>query len=135
MPKNWLKIVSTHLHTSIVLIIFIYPLTMRWNLSGTSIAVLLSILVATFGFSFQVVRIIECEVQAFIKVIALPVFNGLVMVLIILFAKDWFQHTGFIRFFMLIAVGVISYGLIASLFDRFFNYGIIRLIKEKIDSQ
>ena len=119
----------------LVLIIFIYPFTMRWNLSGTSIAVLLSILVATFGFSFQVVRVIECEVQAFIKVIALPVFNGLVMVLIILFAKDWFQYTGVTQFFMLIVIGIISYALIASLFDRFFNYGIIKLIKEKIDWQ
>ena len=119
----------------LVLIIFIYPFTMRWNLSGTSIAVLLSILMATFGFSFQAVSIIECRVQAFIKVIALPLFNGLVMVLIILLAKDRFQHTGVIQFFVLIAVGIISYALIASLFDRFFNYGIIKLIKEKIDWQ
>ena len=119
----------------LVLIIFIYPFTMRWNLSGTSIAVLLSILVATFGFGFHVVRVIECRVQAFVKVIALPVFNGLVMVLIILFAKDRFQHTGVIQFFMLVVLGIISYASIASLFDRFFNYGIIRLIKEKIDSQ
>ena len=119
----------------LVLLIFIYPFTVRWNLSGTSIAVLLSILVATFGFSFQVVRVVECRVQAFIKVIALPVFNGLVMVLIILYAKDRFQHTGVIQFFMLVMLGIISYASIASLLDRFFNYGIIRLIKEKIDWQ
>jgi len=119
----------------LVLVIFIYPFTMYWNLSGTSIAVLLSILVATFGFSFQAVRIIECRAQAFVKVIALPVFNGLVMVLIILFAKDLFQHTGVIQLFVLVVLGFISYVSIASLFDRFFNYGIIRLIKQKIDSR
>jgi O-antigen/teichoic acid export membrane protein len=119
----------------LVLIIFIYPFTVRWNLSGISIAVLLSILVATFGFGFQVVRVVECRVQALVKVIALPVFNGLVMVLIILFAKGWVQHSGIIQFFMLVMFGIISYASIASLLDRFFNYGIIRLIKEKIDWQ
>ena len=119
----------------LVLSIFIYPFTMGWNLSGTSIAVLLSILVVTFGFGFYVVRIIECRVQTFIKVLALPVCNGLVMMLIILFTKDRFQHTGVIQFFMLVVLGIISYASIAGLFDRFFNYGIIRIIKEKMGSQ
>lgn len=116
------------------LIVFIYPLTSYWDLSGTAVAVLLSICIATIGFSIQVVRILECRVHLFIKVIALPAVNGLVMVSLLLFAKGWFHRTGLIPFFMMIIIGIISYTAITVVFDRFLNYGIIRLIKEKIAS-
>lgn len=117
-----------------VLIVLIYPFTVYWNLSGTSIAVLLSILVATFGFCFQVLRILECRVQPFVKVIVLPVINGLMMMTMILFAKHQFEHTGAIQFFALVMLGVIIYASVTSLFDKFFNYGMIRLIRAKIDT-
>jgi O-antigen/teichoic acid export membrane protein len=117
-----------------VLIIFIYPFTAHWNLSGTAIAVLLSICIATIGFCIQAVRIIECTAWSFIKVIALPAMNGLMMVAIVYLAKYRFEHTGIIQFFMLVIIGIISYVVITVLFDRFLNYGMVRLIKEKIDA-
>ncbi|MBN2686873.1 MAG: lipopolysaccharide biosynthesis protein [Deltaproteobacteria bacterium] len=117
-----------------VLIICIYPLTANWNLSGTAIAVLLSVFISTVGISIQVVRILECRVRSYIKVIALPAINGLIMVMILLLAKGWFHHSGLMQFFLLVILGIMSYGVITILFDRFLNYGMIRLIIEKIES-
>ena len=37
----------------IVLLSLIYPLSLRWSITGTSLAVLISIFVATIGFSFE----------------------------------------------------------------------------------
>lgn len=43
----------------LVLAVFIYPLTIKWGIAGTSMVVLLSNLVSTLGFGFEAMRIIK----------------------------------------------------------------------------
>ena len=116
----------------IVLIILIYPFTMHWGILGTSIAVLLSILISTIGFSYRVIRITKCGIGNFGKMIILPLSNGGFMLLIIFISKGSIQLTGFFQFFILIGLGFITYIFVAYLFDRFQNYGIQKLIKERL---
>jgi lipopolysaccharide exporter len=116
----------------IVLIALIFPFTVRWNILGASVAVLFSILVSSLGFSFRVIRITKCGIKNFGKMIILPLLNAMVMVSIILIAKGSIQLIGFWEFFLLVGVGLISYFLITSLFDRFLNYGIQKLIKQDL---
>lgn len=116
----------------IILIALIYPLSMRWSIMGTSLAVLVSISVATIGFSFEVIKIIKCEVRNFGKMIIVPLINGGLMVLIIFFLKSTIELNGFLKFFFLAGAGFFSYIFVTYVFDEFFNYGIHKLIKERL---
>ena len=117
----------------IVLIALIYPFTMRWGILGASIAVLFSILVSTFGFSFMVIKITRCELKNFGKMVVLPLLYSMIMIIVVIILKDSMQLIEVLEFFFLVGVGVISYFLVTFLFDGLLNYGIKKLIREKLD--
>ena len=117
----------------IVLIALIYPFSMRWGILGTSIAVLFSMLVFTFGLSFMVIKIIRCELKNFGKMALLPLLYSMIMVVIVVVLKSSMQPIGILGFFFLVGVGIISYFFVAFLFDSLLNYRIKKLIKQKLD--
>ena len=117
----------------IVLIALIYPFTMRWGILGASIAVLFSILVSTIGFSFMVIKIIRCEVKSFGKMVVLPLLYSIIMIIVVIILKGSMQLIGVLEFFFLVGVGVLSYFLVTFVFDDLLNYGIKKLIREKLD--
>lgn len=117
----------------IVLIALIYPLTVHWDLLGASIAVLFSMLVSTFGFSFMVIKITRCELKKFGKMVFLPLLYSMIMVVIVVVLKSVMQPIGVLEFFFLIGVGIISYFFVAFLFDNLLNYRIKKLIRQKLD--
>jgi O-antigen/teichoic acid export membrane protein len=114
----------------ILMAIFIYPFTMQWGVLGSSIVVLLTTLIATVGYSYEVIKITKCKLKNFLKLISLPSLNTIIMVLIISAVKENITYIGYLKFLFLIAVGCTSYLFIAYLLDVFFNYGIWSIIKE-----
>ena len=113
----------------LVLITFIYPFTIRWGISGASVAVFLSTLVSTIGFNYMAIKITKCGMKEFVKIIAVPLTNGIVMVLLI-FALKTVVSIGMIGFFLFVGIGVFVFFTLAYLCDRFINYGMYSLIKE-----
>jgi len=118
----------------IVLVALIYPFTMRWGISGASIAVLFSISVSTLGFSFMVIKITKCELKNFGKMIVLPLLYSMIMIVVVIILKDSMQLIGILGFFFLVGVGIISYFFVALLFDGLLNYGIKEIIKRSLTS-
>jgi len=116
----------------IILIALIYPFSMKWNILGTSMAVLCSIIVAAFGFCFMAIKTTKCGAGNFGKILFLPLINGSLMVLIILIFQSRIQPVGFSKFFFLVVLGFFSYIAVTFLFDRFLNYGIQKLIKKRL---
>ena len=114
----------------LVLVILIYPFSIRWGICGTSIAVFLSIFISALGFSFMVLQITKGRKQSFLKIIGLPFMNALFMVVILLTLKDSIPSVEIWQFALLIVVGILTYLCIAYLFDRFLNYGIMKIMKE-----
>ena len=109
--------------------ILIYPFALKWGILGTSIVILLSTLIASVGFSYEVIRITKCELKNYLKVICLPSLSTIVMILIIFSIKENFTFIGYFGFMLLIGVGCISYMLMSYIFDVFLNYGIRNTIK------
>lgn len=118
----------------LVLAVFIYPLAMRWSLLGVSVAVLISISVATWGFCFQVIKIVGGNIHDIGKALIVPFISGLVMVMVILTAKSCLSISGFLQFSMFVILGIFTYAAMTLLFDKLFNYGMVRLVIEKISS-
>jgi len=114
-----------------VLAIFIYPLTVQWGILGVLVAVFLSTLVSTIGFNYMAIKIMECRIKSFGKVIVLPLINGIIMVFVIFVLKDTIP-IGIMEFFLLIGIATFVFFALTYLFDKFMNYGMYSLIREAL---
>ncbi len=113
-----------------VLTASIYPLTIRWGILGTSIAVFLSILVSTVGFGFIVVKITGCGIKNFGKMVSFPLVSGIVMVAVVFTLKVAINAVNIWSFLLLSLAGVFAYLAVIYLLDNFFYYGARKLLKE-----
>jgi lipopolysaccharide exporter len=118
----------------LVLVILIYPLTIRYGILGTSIAVFISIFISCIGFCIEAIKVTKCRIKNFIKLTSLPLVNAIIIVVLIYVLKFYINANTFIGFFSLVFIGIlISFG-VNYLFDKCFNYGIKLLIKKSIIS-
>lgn len=114
----------------VVLATSIYPLTLRWGILGTSIAVCLSILVSTIGFGFMVIKIIGCGIKNFGKMVSFPLVSGIVMVAVVFILKVAINAVSLWAFLLLALVGVFAYLAVIYLQEKFLYYGAWELVKE-----
>jgi O-antigen/teichoic acid export membrane protein len=115
-----------------VLAVSIYPLTAAWHMVGTSFAVLLSISIATIGFSVMVIKQTRCGYQPFFKYIIFPSINTFVMIIIIHFIILHYAILTYYHFVLISIISSLVYITSTYLLDRLFNYNIRRLLAEII---
>jgi O-antigen/teichoic acid export membrane protein len=116
----------------LILFLSIYPLTLRWGISGTSTAVLLSISVATLGFIIKTISFIKIDIIRLSKILYLPFVNTIIISLIILF---YLKNNSIVNWSHLLVVSFISlclYLVLTFVSDFSFKYGMRNLIKEII---
>ena len=97
-------------------------------------AVVLSQIVLTIGLSYMVVKITECGLKNFGRLIGLPLVSTAVMVLSLWGLKATYLTVGIGQFILLIAAGIAIYFGVTYLLDRFANYGLRSLVKESLAS-
>ncbi len=117
----------------LVLSSLIYPLTVKWGIYGSSLAVFFSIFVANIGFSFFAIKIIKCRLMDIVSTIIYPLVNGTVAALLAIWLKAT-MSIGVLEFAMLAFMGIFAYLFLTFLSDKFFNYKIQALLKERIKS-
>jgi len=115
-----------------VIIALIYPFTTKWGIWGASITVFLSNFVSNIGFSLNAIKITKCGIKDFSKTIALPLINGIIIILSIFTLKIIINTTEILEFLSLIGIGILIYFGISYLFDKYLNYRILLLIKESL---
>ena len=127
-PKIGTKISLVQL---IVLGSLIYPLSARWGILGTSLAVVLSSLVTRIISSYIIIKITRCETTEFLKRIAFPIFSTVIMVLFIFLFKGYFAiSVGLSSFFIYLGSGILLYFSIILLFDKLLHYRMQSIIRE-----
>ena len=117
-----------------VIFVLIYPFTVKWGIFGTSIVIFLSAFISTIGFSYRVIKVINCKLKEFSKIIALPPINGIIMMLVLTLLKENLNNVGIWEFFLLISIGILNTIIIIYFFDKFLNYKIQLLIKSNLIS-
>jgi O-antigen/teichoic acid export membrane protein len=110
--------------------ILIFPLTIKWGILGVAYSVLFSTLAASILFSFKVIRITKIKIHEFSKLIILPILNTIIFILLIAYFKSHVQLITIGQISLIILGVVASYFLIVFIFDRYFNYGMQKVIKE-----
>jgi O-antigen/teichoic acid export membrane protein len=114
-----------------ILAFSIYPFTIRAGLIGASIAVFISIFVTNIGCSLQVVKITNCGIKNFGKIIVFPLISGMVMVSSIFILKTYIIIVaGILNFILLLSVGILIYFVILYIFDKYLNYNMQRLLRQ-----
>lgn len=116
----------------IVLAALIYPMTIRWGISGASIAVCLSTLVSTIGVSFMVIKITKCEIRNFVKVTSLPLISGAITVVAVFALKVGINAIDIWTFLLFTLVAVFIYLAITYFQDKFLHYGAWVLLKKSL---
>lgn len=129
-PKKDTKLQIVRL---IVLAALIYPFTVKWGIMGASVVVFLSIFISCIGFSFMAIKITECGLKNYAKMIIFPLINGTIVVLFISKLKT-IMVTGIWGFFILACTGIFIYFVMAYISDRFFKYRMQIIVKESLQS-
>lgn len=101
-----------------VLVALIYPFSIQWGILGTSLAVFLSNLVSSTGFSVMVVRITKCEVKNFTKRIILPLTITLIMISFMFVLKNGINMIGTLEFLLFVGVSILVYLSTTYILDR-----------------
>jgi len=116
-----------------ILAITIYPLSLKWGITGTAVSILLSTLITLPVHCYFAIKISKCTVAEFIKPILLAMINTGLMMSVVFGVKNYlFVKIGFVQFFSLVVGGAVIYFVVAYFFDKFFDYGIYKLIRERI---
>ncbi|MFX0138400.1 MAG: oligosaccharide flippase family protein, partial [Candidatus Hodarchaeota archaeon] len=111
----------------ILMAIFIYPLTIQYNIVGTSATIVFSALLATLIFFYKVVKIIKCGRWDFCKLIILPLINMAIMISSVFFIKIyWNISVGIIELGILGAFAILVYIGMTLIFEKLFDYKIIK---------
>ncbi len=117
----------------VILAITIYPLSLKWGITGTAMSFLLSTLITLPVHCYMAIKISKCSVIEFIRPILLAMINtGIIMSAVFGVKNYLFAQISFAQFFSLVFIGATTYFIVAYFFDRYFNYGIYKLIQEKI---
>jgi len=133
MPEIRTKIQSAQL---VLLAILIYPFTMLWGILGTSLAVTTYALVFNFVAVCKVLKIVRSGFGKPAKITILPLAGTLIMICTIQGIKTYIFENNIdaISLSLLIIIGLFVYLIATYLFEIFFNYGNIQLIREQFKS-
>jgi lipopolysaccharide exporter len=117
----------------LVMAVLIYPCTAQAGIVGASIAVLVSILASTVGFSYKAMTITGYRLMGFSKIVLPPLINGIIMVVAVFFLKQRIGIQGLLGFFALFTIGVTLYCILAYVFNRRGTEDIRWLVKESFN--
>ncbi|MBA7668913.1 Lipopolysaccharide biosynthesis protein WzxC [subsurface metagenome] len=111
----------------LMLAIFIYPLTMEWDILGTSIAVsLCSVLKAPISF-YIATKVVRCSFREFLKKIWIPFLNISMTIGCIYFVQLTFpEQSGIPWFSLLCVIGIILYIGFSLIADKYFGCDLVR---------
>ena len=125
----------TYFHLAMVfgLALIIYPLTVKWGILGTAIAVALSnFFIHWFRYPIISNAIGICSWKIY-RLVLIPLMAAFIMVVVILFAKSsisFFANSNFYILMILIFIGLFIYSFVLYIFSKLFNYSGFDIIRK-----
>jgi len=117
----------------ILLAVAIWPLSAKWGITGTALAVLLQGLVVNPIGLYTVIRVTGLQAWSLIRVVLLPLINTLAMIgTLALLKAVLFISVGLAEMVFLAILGLMIYLALARVCDRFAGYGIQDLLESRL---
>jgi O-antigen/teichoic acid export membrane protein len=114
----------------ILFILLLYPLTVEYGIMGTAIAITISAIALRIPTTIILCNIIKWNYIEYFKMIFPQLIGTISMIIIILLIKSFISIE--ISFFSIISLGItgiLTYIICIYIFDKFFNYDSLFLIK------
>ncbi len=114
-----------------IFIVLIYPLTKQWGINGAALTFLAANVITMPIVTIYIIKnIIKCSYITFLKPIIITLAATLILAMSIYLTKSLIETMNIIWFFVLIAIGIISYIICILSFDRIFKLGLLNGIQE-----
>ena len=115
----------------VIIVITIYPLTVKLQIAGTSLCMLLSsVLVQPIGFC-QLGKIADIKSKDVLKLLSVPTVTTLIMMLCVFAAKSAFDTVGLISLGFLVCLGGVVYIILILLAPIIYkDYDAIALVRD-----
>lgn len=119
--------------TVIIAASLVYPLSSRWGITGAMMALFLSVAISSPLIWYAANKMMNCSFLDFVKSIVFSLISTVVMSLAIIALKYCvIAQVGHFEFFELIFIGACIYAITTLFFDKFSNYELCGLLKQKI---
>lgn len=118
----------------IVIATIIYPLTVRYGIEGTAIAVTGPMLLEQIYLWFVINRVTGISIRDLVSRVVKPVLLGGMMYGVIMLLKSFLPLTSITLFFFYVLVGILIYGVGILIFDRELVDEVKSLKAEKQDT-
>lgn len=114
-----------------ILVVVIYPLTSKWGILGTSIAIIMPSIAFMFYNGKKLMNAMNYKLVHLINPLLSSIIGSITMCLIIFFfkLKIWSEHS-LISFIALILLGIGIYLFMVCLTDKFFGHGLKDNLKQ-----
>jgi O-antigen/teichoic acid export membrane protein len=115
----------------VIIVITIYPLTMKLQIAGTSLCMLLSsMIVQPIGF-YQLEKLADIKFKDVLKTLSVPTATTLVMMLCVFAAQSAFDTVGLISLGFLVCLGGVVYIILILLVGMLCpEYNVITLVRD-----
>lgn len=111
----------------------IFPLTQRWGIMGTSVAIVIPNVIVQCLAASQVIKLIRVQVSYFLKLLILPAMGALAMTICVgLFTR--FSPASLTTFLGSIAIGGVVYLNSMYILDKITSYRLQESIKQVIQA-
>ena len=122
-----------HIAKLILLLIIIYPLTIRWGILGTALAVTINgILVNPFAH-WKALRMVKGQVAEFFKYSLVPGLSTFVMMVFLYIVKArLIPPESWMVFIFLISVGLFTYLISIAILGKTFGIDVYALLKRRL---
>ena len=116
---------------SVLLILLIYPLTVHWNILGTSFAVFISALAMFFVRSNILIKTINFKILEFYKPVFIPMILTVISIFPIISLKVLIiESINIYHFFSFIIIFILFFIFLNYIADKFLNYRIKTILQD-----
>jgi len=117
----------------LLIVVSIYPLTARWGILGTSLAIVAATLIPNLAACYLTMKIIGGSMHDLSKMLLLPLTNTLIVLATIVISRIWWKSGA--TFFVHIFLGLLVYVCVTNVFNHFFDYDmwfVLRRVRKEI---
>jgi O-antigen/teichoic acid export membrane protein len=118
----------------ITLAVIIYPLTMRWQITGTALAVVLAIYASVPIWLFGTAKLIKAGLADYLRMLWPPLIGTVGMCLVLFGFGVFIDQSQLAGFLCSVLTGVVSFLGFMFLIQELADYAVLREIKSLFDS-
>ena len=116
----------------ILLAAAIVPLSIKWEILGTSIAVLLSAGVMAIASGVAASKLIGCHNRHLLTSAIHPLICAMAACVLHFMAEPYVPGTGGLQIAVSLSIAIVAYLAVAAVLDKFFGYGIRTILQNRV---